>query len=187
MEPITSALLFAGICGVSAAGAFFGGRWMARRALNPRLRIEPTPAKIGQPLKLILDVYPQQDVQVDQVEITLACHRTYDTTDRPENQMSNLLDTVNDLFGNRRSMWRGQHGTTEHDILCKEHIVYPINKRFGKGVGERLDYEVLVSPDGVGTKRQGELTAEWRLTVRFDIPGFPDAVLEREVEVSPRY
>jgi hypothetical protein len=187
LEPV---LIFTGLCAAAASALFFGGRLMARRALNPRLTVAPIPAKIGQPLTVTLDLYPAQDVQVDQIDITLACNRVLDTTGRPENELGNLVDLASSAFsnpGSQKYLFNRERGTRESDVLCKEHIMYPINRLFRKGVGERLDYEVLVSPDGVGTRGQGELTASWQLTVRFAIPGFPDALIEREIEVAPRY
>jgi hypothetical protein len=173
--------MWVGFCAASAGGFLLWGRRVARRALQPTVTWQPTVAHIGHPIKVTVSLRPAQDVQVDEIAATLACRRTY--------------NTLNDDFVGRTSitdLWSMMLGSTPlahlgRDVLCEEQVTCPVSKLFRKGLDERFDFDIVVSPDGVGTKHEGDLTAAWILTVRFVIPGFPDAVIDQEIEVGHRY
>ena len=169
---------------VVGIGVYAAGRMTARRAVNAKIAFSPEPARIGRPLSVTITVNPRRDVQVDAIEITLACHRAQENCAGEEQTglVSNLLDLVS-----RDSHDDCSHRHVERDILCSEKVHFPFNRKLSQGRRESLQYQVPVSAGGVGTARRGALTVRWVLAIRFDIPGFPDAIWERDVDVAPRY
>lgn len=172
---LVAVLTLAGLVSVSGAGVFFGGRYLARRALSPVVRIEPQPVARGQKLTVSVTVVPRQPVQVDQIELTLRCLRTEDST-REDGHLA--MDILSSLLGGHRH----HYDRYEKDTVCQEHVVYPQNRTLTKV--EELRFELDVPRDGFPTDRSGVLTIRWTLRVRFAIPGFPDAIIDKAVEVG---
>lgn len=178
MEPLGVILFGCLVVGVGA-GVFFMLRSAASQALNPSLKLDPDTPRVGQLFKVYVRVEPRQEVVVDAIELVLECRRR-------EFQGAHGLDEQTEWFLDNRNSWTGKRSRVEYDSVVKNSWLIPVGRTLKAGQPEVFSEELQVSPDGLATDREGNLTIRWVLTVRFQIPRFPDAVIGREVVVKSR-
>lgn len=173
---IQGVLAFTSILLVTGAAGFLLFRYVAQSALAPRVTLHPDPARLNKPLQVKIDLWPRQSVKVDQIELTLTCHKATYLERAPT---TDGLARAVDLASNRTRDFREKQET-----ICREHVCFPIGREFQPGQAESLELTLEVPGKGLYTNRTSEFRAWWTLQIRFAIPGFPDAVLDQFVNVQ---
>lgn len=178
MEPLGVIFFGCLVLGVGT-GVFLMLRSAASQALAPTLKLDPETPRVGQPFKVFVRVEPRQEVALEAIELVLECRRR-------EFQGAHGLDEQTEWFLDNRNSW-GKRSRVEYDTVVKNSWLISVGRTLQAGQPEMFSEELQVSPDGLATDREGNLTIRWVLTVRFQIPRFPDAVIGREVVVKGRY
>ncbi|GEM_PF-1571428 len=165
------------VCGLVVVAITFIGIWIVRAfagsALNARISLSPQQIKRGQELNVGITICPRFSLEIDMIEITITCERTYRERHR----------------GGWGSSHRDSH--TEVDNICKETTYLPVDTMVGTGEEKSYTVKIIVPGEGLPTKRKtmdwGEdqgISIEWFVTIRFDIKSFPDAILRYNIVVQ---
>ncbi|MDQ7822340.1 MAG: hypothetical protein RDV48_06055 [Candidatus Eremiobacteraeota bacterium] len=159
-EPVMA--FFMTVLALAAGGAvvYWIVRAYAANAINPRITLSPEKVKRGQELSAVIEFSPRMSLELDMIEVTITCERTF-----------------------REHRAGDRHHHYEKDTLCKETTYIPVGKMVKAGETCSYSSNIAVPRDGLPTKRKSfgwdeeqAISIEWYVTVRFDIKQFPDAI-----------
>lgn len=185
--PLEGALIFAGIVIVTGLALFAGARTMAQQALGARLVLHPETPKLGSVLNVTILARPKQKVQLDGIQAVIKCCRQYRQggSGWEDHHTEGWVGVVAGLFESRQRS--RDRETVEYDTVWQSTVSQQVGQTLQPGQACQWNLEVPIGSDGLPTDSHGNLQIWWSLTVRFEIPSFPDALLTRKVQVLSRY